>query len=77
MSKELIEYMTKALVEHPEEVNVEEVEDDRGAIINLSVAESDLGRVIGRNGRTAKAMRAILSVASTRSDRQCLLKILE
>lgn len=77
MSKELVEYMAKALVDNPDEVSVEEVEDDRGSVLNLSVADGDLGRVIGKNGKTAKAMRAILSVSATKSGSHNLLKILE
>jgi len=77
MSKELVEYIAKALVDNPDKVSVDEVKDERGAILNLSVDKSDLGKVIGKNGKTAKAIRAILSVASTKSDSHNLLKILE
>lgn len=77
MSKELVEYIAKALVDNPDKVVVDEVKDERGAILNLSVDKSDLGKVIGKNGKTAKAIRAILSVASTKSDSHNLLKIME
>ncbi len=77
MSKELVEYIAKALVDNPDEVAVEEIEDDRGSVLNLSVSESDLGRIIGRSGKTAKAIRSILSVSSTKSGSHTLLKILE
>lgn len=77
MSKELVEYIAKALVDNPDKVVVDEVKDERGAILNLSVDQSDLGKVIGKNGKTAKAIRAILSVASTKSDSHNLLKIVE
>ena len=77
MSKELVEYMAKALVDNPDEVSVEENEDDRGSVLNLRVADGDLGRVIGKNGKTAKAMRAILSVSATKSGSHNLLKIME
>lgn len=77
MSKELVEYIAKALVDNPDKVVVDEVKDERGAILNLSVDKSDLGKVIGKNGKTAKAIRAILSVASTKSDSHNLLKITE
>lgn len=77
MSKELVEYIAKALVDNPDKVVVDEVKDERGAILNLSVDKSDLGKVIGKNGKTAKAIRAILSVASTKSDTHNLLKIME
>ena len=77
MSKELVEYIAKALVDNPDKVVVDEIKDERGAILNLSVDKSDLGKVIGKNGKTAKAIRAILSVASTKSDSHNLLKIME
>ncbi|MDH3974475.1 MAG: KH domain-containing protein [Deltaproteobacteria bacterium] len=77
MSKELVEYIAKALVDNPDKVLVDEVKDERGAILNLSVDKSDLGKVIGKNGKTAKAIRAILSVASTKTDSHNLLKIME
>jgi len=77
MSKELVEYIAKSLVDNPSEVVVEEVKDDRGSVLNLKVAGGDLGRIIGRNGKTAKAIRALLSVASTKSGSHTLLKILE
>ncbi len=73
----LVEYIAKSLVDDPGEVSVEEVEDDRGSIISLSVPEKDLGIVIGRNGKTARAIRAVLSAASTKTGRQTLLKIVE
>ncbi|MDT8317694.1 MAG: KH domain-containing protein [bacterium] len=77
MSKGLVEYMAKALVDNPDQVSVDEIEDDRGSVLNLRVADADLGRVIGKNGKTAKAMRAILSVSSTKSGSHNLLKIME
>ena len=77
MSKELVEYIAKALVDNPDSVQVNEVKDERGAILNLSVDKSDLGKVIGKNGKTAKAIRALLSVTSTKADSHNLLKILE
>ena len=77
MSKELVEYIAKALVDNPDEVSVEEIEDDRGSVLNLSVSQDDLGRIIGRSGKTAKAIRSILSVSSTKSGSHTLLKILE
>ena len=77
MSKELVEYIAKALVDDPASVRVDEVEDDRGSVLNLAVADGDLGRVIGKGGKTAKAIRAILSVASTKSGAHHLLKIVE
>lgn len=73
--KDLIEYIAQQLVEHPEEVHVNE-EDDRGrVIIQLTVAEDDYGRVIGKNGRIAQAMRALLKVAAVRADEYAVLEI--
>ena len=77
MLKDLVEYVAKSLVDIPDEVRVEEVEDDKGSILKLYVAQTDLGKIIGRNGKTAKSIRAILSAASTRAGTQTLLKIIE
>jgi predicted RNA-binding protein YlqC (UPF0109 family) len=75
--KELIAYMAQALVDHPEEVRVEEVTGARSIIYELHVAPSDMGRVIGKNGRVANAMRSLLRVASTRSGKRAILEIVE
>jgi hypothetical protein len=75
--KELVEYMAQALVDHPEEVRVEEVTEARSIIYELHVAPSDMGRVIGKNGRVANAMRSLLRVASTRAGKRATLEIVE
>lgn len=75
--KELIEYIAKALVDIPEEVVVSEVEGEITSVIELKVAKSDLGKVIGKQGRTARAMRTILSAASTKLNKRSVLEILE
>ncbi len=75
--KELIEYIAKALVDHPEEVQVNEVAGEQTSVIELKVAKDDLGKVIGRQGRTARAMRTILSAASTKLNKRAVLEILE
>ncbi|HMK36598.1 MAG TPA: KH domain-containing protein [Desulfomonilaceae bacterium] len=75
--KELIEYMAKALVDNPHEVSVSEVEGEITSVIELKVAKSDLGKVIGKQGRTARAMRTILSAASTKMKKRAVLEILE
>jgi len=75
--KDLIEYMAKALVDHPDQVQVSEVEGDRTSVIELNVAKEDLGKVIGKQGRTARAIRAILSAASTRIRKRSVLEIIE
>ncbi|MEO2003313.1 MAG: KH domain-containing protein [Candidatus Poribacteria bacterium] len=74
---ELIEYIAKLLVDNPDEVSVEEGLVGRTTIIELRVAASDLGQVIGRQGRTARALRAVLAAAATREDRRAVLEIVE
>jgi predicted RNA-binding protein YlqC (UPF0109 family) len=75
--KELVEYIAKALVDSPEQVSVSEVEGEITSVIELKVAKSDLGKVIGKQGRTARAMRVILSAASTKLNKRAVLEILE
>jgi len=75
--KELIEYIAKALVDHPDQVRVEEIMGARSIIYELSVAPSDMGRVIGKHGRVANAMRSLLRVASARSGKRAILEIVE
>jgi len=75
--RELVEYLARGLVDHPEEVVVEEVDEPDALVFELKVAEQDLGKVIGKQGRTAKALRTVLSAASTKMRRRVLLEILE
>jgi len=75
--KELIEYIAKVLVDNPEEVNVTELEGKQTSVIELRVAKEDLGKVIGKQGRTARAMRTILGAASTKIKKRSVLEILE
>ncbi len=75
--KVLIEQMARALVDDPEAVRVVEVQGEKTSVIELSVAKEDLGKVIGKQGRTAKAMRTILTAASTKIHKRCVLEILE
>ena len=75
--KDLIAYIAKALVDKPEEVSVTEVEGEQTSVIELKVAKEDLGKVIGKQGRTARAMRTILSAASTKINKRSVLEILE
>jgi predicted RNA-binding protein YlqC (UPF0109 family) len=75
--RELINYLARGLVDHPEEVEVEEVEETDALVFELKVAEEDLGKVIGKQGRTAKALRTILSAASAKTRRRVILEILE
>ncbi len=75
--KELIEYIAKLLVDNPEEVSVTEIEGEQTSVIELRVAKEDLGKVIGKQGRTARAMRTILSAASAKMRKRSVLEILE
>jgi hypothetical protein len=75
--KELIEQMAKALVDKPEDVAVTEVEGERTTVYELRVASSDLGKVIGKQGKTARSMRTILSAGGTKLGKRCVLEILE
>jgi predicted RNA-binding protein YlqC (UPF0109 family) len=75
--RDLVDYLARGLVDHPEQVEVEEVEEPDALVYELKVAEEDLGKVIGKQGRTAKALRTILSAASAKSRRRVVLEILE
>lgn len=75
--KNLIEYISKALVDKPEDVIVTEVEGEQTSVIELKVAKEDLGKVIGKQGRTARAMRTILSASSTKIKKRSVLEIIE
>jgi len=75
--KDLIAYIAKALVDKPGEVEVTEIEGEQTSVIELKVAKEDLGKVIGKQGRTARAMRTILSAASTKINKRSVLEIIE
>ncbi len=75
--RELIEHMAKALVDKPEDVSVAEVSGERTTVYELKVAQTDLGKVIGKQGKTARAMRSILSAAGAKLGKHCVLEILE
>ena len=75
--KELILYIAKSLVDHPEEVQVSEIEGEQTTVLEVKVAKEDLGKVIGKQGRTARAMRTLLSAASTKCRKRAVLEILE
>ncbi|MEG6504464.1 KH domain-containing protein [Nitratidesulfovibrio sp. D1] len=77
MLKELVEYIAKSLVDKPEDVHVTEVEGEQTSVLELKVAKEDLGKVIGKQGRTARAMRTILGAASTKARKRSVLEILE
>ena len=75
--RDLVHYLARGLVDHPEEVEVEEISEPDALVFELKVAEQDLGKVIGKQGRTAKALRTILSAASAKTRRRVILEILE
>lgn len=75
--KDLINYIARALVDEPEQVSVSEVEGNQTSVLELKVAKEDLGKVIGKQGRTARAMRTILSAASAKLKKRTVLEIIE
>jgi predicted RNA-binding protein YlqC (UPF0109 family) len=75
--RELVDYLARGLVDRPEEVKVDEVSEPDALVFELQVAEEDLGKVIGKQGRTAKALRTILAAASAKTRRRVILEILE
>jgi hypothetical protein len=76
--RELLEYLARALVDEPEQVRIEEFEEDDGTIVlELSVADDDYGQVIGRGGRTAQALRTVIKAAAVKENRRVLVDIVE
>ena len=75
--RDLIDFMAKALVDHPDEVEVSELVGEQTTVVELSVSKEDLGKVIGKQGRTAKSMRTILNAASTKLQKRSVLEIIE
>jgi uncharacterized protein len=75
--RELVEYLVRALVEDPGAVQVEELEENGDVVLEVTVAEDDLGRVIGRGGRIANAIRTVARAAATKEERRVLVEILE
>ena len=75
--KGLLEVIAKALVDHPDEVVVTEKETDRGLVLELRVAPSDMGKVIGKQGRIARAIRSVVKAQSTREDKKVNLDIVD
>lgn len=74
--KELVEVLAKALVDHPEQVEVKEVEGERTVVYELSVAPEDMGKVIGKQGRIAKAIRTVVSAAAVKEDKRVQVEII-
>lgn len=77
MLKELVTYIAQSLVDKPEEVRITEVEGEHTSVLELRVAKEDLGKVIGKQGRTARAIRTILAAASSKAKKRTVLEILE
>lgn len=77
MEKELVEYIVRSLVDHPEDVEVNVVEGEKSTILELRVSQDDLGKVIGKQGRIAKALRTILSATATKTGKHASLEILD
>ena len=75
--RELIDYIARALVDNPDEVSVSEIEGNQTSVLELKVAKEDLGKVIGKQGRTAQAIRTILSAASSKMKKRTVLEIIE
>ena len=73
--KELVEVIAKALVDNPDEVVVSEKEEGRNVIIELHVAQSDMGKVIGKQGRIAKAIRSVVKAAASKEDKKVIVEI--
>ena len=75
--KDLIRIIAQSLVDHPEQVEVEEITGNQTTVVELKVAKEDLGKVIGKQGRTAQSIRTILSAASTKLNKRAVLEIIE
>lgn len=75
--KALVQYLARSLVNNPDAVEVEETASDDGSFLKLKVAKEDLGRIIGKQGRTAKSIRTLLNAAASRSNRRVVLEIVE
>ncbi|HOV38128.1 MAG TPA: KH domain-containing protein [Spirochaetales bacterium] len=77
MEKELVEYIAKAIVDEPDQVEVNIIEGEKSTILELKVSQNDIGKVIGKHGRIAKAVRTILSAAATKTGKRVVLEILD
>ena len=75
--KELVLYLAKSLVSNPDAVEIKESENDGASVLELKVAKEDLGRIIGKQGRTAKSIRTLLNAAASRDNRRVILEIIE
>ncbi len=75
--KELVQYLARSLVNNPDAVEIKETEGEAAVVLELKVAKEDLGRIIGKQGRTAKSIRALLNAAASRTNRKVVLEIVE
>ena len=75
--KELVEVIAKSLVDYPDEVQVTETENDKAVVLELKVAQSDMGKVIGKQGRIAKAIRTVDKAAASKEDRKVIVEIMQ
>jgi predicted RNA-binding protein YlqC (UPF0109 family) len=75
--RDLVEFMAKSLVDNPDDVEVNEIIGEKTTVVELKVAKEDLGKVIGKQGRTARSMRTILNAASTKLQKRSVLEIVE
>ncbi|NLN15091.1 MAG: KH domain-containing protein [Tissierellia bacterium] len=74
---ELVEYIAKALVDHPDEVSVNEIEGSQSVIIELKVADEDMGKIIGKQGRIAKAIRTVVKAAAIKENKRVVVEIIQ
>ena len=75
--KELVEVIAKSLVDHPDEVVVTESENDKALVVELRVAQTDMGKVIGKQGRIAKAIRSVVKAAATKDNKRVVVDIVQ
>ncbi len=75
--KEVLEVLAKSLVEFPEQVSVTEIDDEKGTVLELRVADSDMGKVIGKQGRIAKAIRTVVKAAASRENKRVVVEIVD
>ncbi|KJS81240.1 MAG: hypothetical protein JM58_17535 [Peptococcaceae bacterium BICA1-8] len=75
--RELVEFLAKSLVDNPDQVQVKEVEGDRSIVLELTVASEDMGKVIGKQGRIAKAIRTVVKAAATREGKKVVVEIIQ
>jgi len=75
--KELVDFLVKSLVDNPDDVEINQIEGEKSTILELSVAGDDIGKVIGKHGRIARAIRTVLNAASAKSGKRVVLEILD